>query len=61
MLRLFSYFYRNICLEKAFSFATTYEPKGVWPRCSIFYKSTAISYFQQGKLESQRLLTSSLS
>lgn len=41
----------NICLEKAFSFATTYEPKGVWPRCSIFYKSTAISYFQQGTPE----------
>lgn len=57
----FSYFHRNICLERAFSFATMYEPKSVWQGCSIIHKSAAISYFQQGKLESQRLLTSSLS
>lgn len=37
----------NICLEKAFSFATIYDFKGDWRRCNRFWKSTAILYFQQ--------------
>lgn len=43
----------NICLERAFSFATTYSQINSWQRCKAFHKGTTRDYFQLGRTTCQ--------
>lgn len=47
------FFYRNTCLDKAFSFATDYDYYyyNQKPMCDLFSGNDAKDFFEGGKLE----------